>query len=74
MAEVQQRDAFKDLGGMLKGIDDSEAQKVHPRMPPSSFPIPMPGRNRQASHYSYVERQRMKGPDYQTGHTAGNTN
>jgi len=51
------------------GFVGGEAQKTHPRMPSSSFPIPLPGRNRQFPRYGYHWAQRaMK------GHTVGNAN
>lgn len=55
----------KGYFGVLKSIDDKEAPKNHPKMPPSSFPIPLPGRNR----YGYNWGWRQKMMNYQTGHT-----
>ncbi|OIV95930.1 hypothetical protein TanjilG_27034 [Lupinus angustifolius] len=57
----QKMDALKGHFGVLNSNDDGEPQKTHnPRMPPSPFPIPMPGRNRLAAKYGYIERQWIK--------------
>lgn len=55
-----------------KNINNGETQKNHPRMPPTSFPIPLPGRNRYSSYYNYNWgwRQRFN----QIGHNKGNSN
>ncbi|KAE9594904.1 hypothetical protein Lal_00013277 [Lupinus albus] len=60
---IQQKlDALKGHFGVLNSNDDGETPKTYsPRMPPSSFPIPMPGRNRLAAKYGYIGRQCMKG-------------
>jgi len=52
-----------------KGFVGGEAQKTHPKMPSSSFPIPLPGRNRQFSRYGYHWAQRKV-----KGLTVGNAN
>ncbi|QHO06660.1 hypothetical protein HN51_065510 [Arachis hypogaea] len=85
-----QIDAFNKglVGGVLKNIEDVDQkghhhhhhnQYHHPRMPPSSFPIPMPGRNRQqqAPYNGYFGRQRVKGSfgnNQQQPHTTAATN
>ncbi|KAG4946238.1 hypothetical protein JHK82_042288 [Glycine max] len=54
-----------------KGFVSGETQKPHPKMPSSSFPIPLPGRNRHGqqcpSRYAPQWRQRAI-----LGHTVGN--
>ncbi|KAL2341684.1 hypothetical protein Fmac_009624 [Flemingia macrophylla] len=34
------------------GFVDGETQKSHPKMPSNSFPIPLPGSNRQFPRYN----------------------
>ncbi|CAJ1963204.1 unnamed protein product [Sphenostylis stenocarpa] len=41
-----------------KGFVGGEGKKTHPKLPSSSFPIPLPGRNRQASRFTYPWAQR----------------
>ncbi|CAL0300963.1 unnamed protein product [Lupinus luteus] len=55
-------DALKGHFGVLNSNNDGEPPKTHnPRMPPSPFPIPMPGRNRLAAKYGYFGKKWMKG-------------
>ncbi|TKY72509.1 hypothetical protein E2542_SST01250 [Spatholobus suberectus] len=54
------------FGAQNSSIVGGETQKTHPTMPSNSFPIPLPGRNRQFPRYSYPRKHRAI-----IGHTLG---
>lgn len=76
MADFQQKlDALKGLVGVLNSMDGGEThQNAPPTTPPSSFPTPLPGRNRSFGKYNNTGRQTIKGLSNQTGFTDGNAN